>query len=335
MNVKMNIVSRSVKPSLSAILLSALWILAAAGVVGQFFIEWQGWDVVIGLSGIVFGVGLIWALSRTKPAINALPCMDVFTAKRPGFWVRTLLLFLGLALIFLLGMMISIGFVMMVVCGVIGLGVTLTWRKSLTWKIGGMGVAAGLISALGSALLRNSELLWSVAYLVLIPPAFMGGALLLYRAQLGHVRLLEGKLALGLKGFLIGCVLAVPATLFNQIGNMYSQDSWVTHWWQSLCAIVPAVAEETWARLFLVSFCYAILRPVTDLHSPRATVVAILISILAFSTSHAGLNPFVIIIDGLLFSTPYALLLINKDFEHAVGYHFKVDFVRFCAVYLS
>lgn len=138
-----------------------------------------------------------------------------------------------------------------------------------------------------------------------------------------------------LKGFLIGCVLAVPATLFNQIGNMYSQDTWVTHWWQSLYAIVPAITEETWASLFLVSFCYAVLRPVAGHHSRRAIVVAILISILAFSTSHAGLNPFVIVIDGLLFSTPYALLLIKKDFEHAVGYHFMVDFVRFIAAYLS
>jgi hypothetical protein len=57
--------------------------------------------------------------------------------------------------------------------------------------------------------------------------------------------------------------------------------------------------------------------------------------LLAFGTTHAGLNPFVIIIDGLLFSTPYALLLIKKDFEYAVGYHFMTDFVRFTAAFLS
>jgi hypothetical protein len=102
MNVKMNIVSQSVKSSLSAILLSALWILAAAGGVDQFFIEWSGWDVVMGLSGIVFGVGLIWTLSRTKPAINALPGTDAVAAKRPSFWVRSLLLLLGLVLIIFL-----------------------------------------------------------------------------------------------------------------------------------------------------------------------------------------------------------------------------------------
>jgi hypothetical protein len=87
-------------------------------------------------------------------------------------------------------MMISIGFVMMRVCGVIGLGMTIAWRKSLTWKIAEMGVAAGLFSALGSVFLSNNELLWAAAYLISIPPSFTGGALLLYRTQLGHVRLL-------------------------------------------------------------------------------------------------------------------------------------------------
>lgn len=92
---------------------------------------------------------------------------------------------------------------------------------------------------------------------------------------------------------------------------------------------------STWARLFLVSFSYAMLGPVTSQLPPHAVVLAILISILAFSTSHAGLNSFVIVIDGLLFSTPYALLFIKKDFEHAVGYHFMVDFMRFIAAFLA
>jgi hypothetical protein len=149
------------------------------------------------------------------------------------------------------------------------------------------------------------------------------------------VRILDGTSTLVLRGLLIGCVLGVPASLFNLLGNIQSQDTYIIHWWQPLYAIVPAIAEESWARLFLVSFCYAVLRPVADVRPRRAVVVAILISILAFSSAHAGLNPFVIVIDGLLFSAPYALLLIKKDFEHAVGYHFITDFFRFVAAFLS
>jgi hypothetical protein len=323
------------QPGLSTILLSALWILAVAGAVGQYFLKRQAWDALVGLSALLFGLGLIWTLGRTRPAISELPTLDVFTAKRLGFWIRTLLLFLGLALTLLLGMTISPGFSLMLVCGLLGLGVTLTWRKSLTWTIAGTGLAVGLISALGTVFLGTGDLVFAAAYLVTIPPAFTGGALLLGRTQLGHVRILEGRPALVLRGFLVGCVLGVPAGLFNLLGNIQGQDTYIIHWWQPLYAIVPAIAEETWARLFLVSCVYAVLRPATELRPQRAVVVAILISILAFSFAHAGLNPFVIIIDGLLFSTPFALLMIKKDFEHAVGYHFMTDFVRFIAALLS
>lgn len=64
-------------------------------------------------------------------------------------------------------------------------------------------------------------------------------------------------------------------------------------------------------------------------------VIDILISILAFSSAHTGLNPVVIPVDALLFSTPYASLLMKKDFEHAVDYHFITDFFRFIAAFLS
>ena len=323
------------KSRLSITVLAALWVLAVVGAVGRFFYEWQGWNVLVGISCFAFAVGLIWVLGQTKPAINELPVPDAFTAKRPGFWVRTLLLFLGLGGTFFLGMMIGPGLSMMLVCGLIGSGVTLAWRKSLTWKIAGTGLAIGLISALGTVFLGTGDLSWAAAYLIMIPPAFTGGALLLQRTQLGHVRLLEGKPAMVLKGFLIGCVLALPASFMNLLGNLQSQDTYIVHWWQPFYAIVPGIAEETWARLFLVSFCYAVLRPTTNPHPRRAIVLAILISILAFSTAHGGFNPFVIIIDGLLFSTPYALLLIKKDYEHAVGYHFMVDFIRFIAAFLS
>jgi hypothetical protein len=289
----------------------------------------------MGLSALMLGISLIWTLARTKPALNELPASDVLAAKRPGFWVRTLLLFLGLAITLFVGMFVGIGLILMVVCGLLGAGVTLTWRKMLTRQITGVGIAIGLISVLGVILLGTDDLFWAAAYLVTIPPAFTGGALLLQRTRLGHVRILEGKPTLLFRGLLIGCVLGVPAGLFNLLGKIQGQDTYIIHWWQPLYAIVPAVTEESWARLFLVSFCYALLRPAVDVHPRRAVVVAILISILAFSSAHAGLNPFVILIDGLLFSTPYALLLIKKDFEHAVGYHFMTDFFRFIMAFLS
>lgn len=321
------------KPALSATLLSTLWILTVLGAVGQIFFEGQGWDFLVGLSGFVFILGLIWILSRTKPFVVELP--DMPTASKLGFWARILLLFLGLGFAFFLGLMITPGLSMMLVCAVLGLYVTWNWRTMVTGKMVAIGLVAGLIPALGAAFLAHGDTGWAAVYLITIPPAFMGGALLLVRTQLGRVSLLEGKPARGLKGFLFGCVFALPASLLNLLGNLQAQDTWIVHGWQSLYAIVPAIAEETWARLFLVTFCYAIVRPTANTRPRMAIGIAILVSVLAHGFSHTGIDPFGIIFGSLLYSLPVALLMIKKDFEHAIGYHFMVDFVRYVAAFLS
>jgi hypothetical protein len=119
------------------------------------------------------------------------------------------------------------------------------------------------------------------------------------------------------------------------LGNLQSQDTFIVHLWQPLYAIVPAIAEETWARLFLVTFCYAILHSTSNGRPKGAIVVAILISVLAHGFSHTGIDPIGIIFGSLLYSLPVALLVIKKDFEHAVGYHFMVDLVRYVTAFLS
>ena len=115
---------------------------------------------------------------------------------------------------------------------------------------------------------------------------------------------------------------------------MQQSDTWVVNWWQPLYAIVPGIAEETWARLFLTTLCYALLRPATN-HSPRRAVFgAILFGALVHGLAHTGINPIGLIIGSLLYGVPTALLFIKYDFEHAVGYHFLIDFVRYLAAWL-
>lgn len=322
------------KPSISTTSLIALWLVAVGGALGRAFFEWPGWNFLVGLSGFLFILVLIWALARARPAASELPAPEVFTALRRGFWVRTLLLFLGLVLTFFLGLVITPGASVMLACGLLGLILTLAWRAALTWKIAGIGLAIGLICLLGAAFLGTGDLTWALFTLLTIPPAFTGGALLLAHTHLGHVRLLEGRLLLVLNGFLVGCVLALPPALLENLGGMYLQDTFIVGWWQPLYAIVPALAEETWARLLLLSFCYAVLRPVSSAHPRRAIIVAILISALAFTFAHSGLDPLGFLY-GLLFSLPHALLFIKMDFEHAVGYHFLIDFARYVAAFLS
>jgi F0F1-type ATP synthase assembly protein I len=63
--------------------------------------------------------------------------------------------------------------------------------------------------------------------------------------------------------------------------------------------------------------------------------VAVLIGALVHGFAHTGIDPFGLIIGSLLYGLPTALLFIKKDFEHAVGYHFLIDFVRFMAALLN
>ncbi len=309
-------------------LLGGLWLLSVGGGICRSILPSSGLDFLTGLSAFAFIAALIWFLARKKPAVDDLPDLDLFSGARPGFWLRVFLIFLGLGIAFFVGMMIGTGFSLLLVCGLMGLGITIAWRKQLTGGVVWTGLAAGLISELGILFVGNGDLSWAVANLVLIPPAFTAGALLLRHAKLGQIHVLEGKPAVGVQGFLFACLLAVPASLLNLLGNLQSQDTWIHRWWQPLYAIVPGIAEETWARLFLVAVCYAILLPATNQRPRRALVVAILTSVIAHGFAHTGIDSFGIVIGSLLYSLPSALLLIKGSFEHAVGYHFMVDFVR-------
>jgi hypothetical protein len=323
------------KSGMAYLLLGGLWIASIFGGIGRSIQPSKALDFLAGISSFAFIAALIWFLARKKPVAVDLPDLTIFTGERPGFWLRVLLLFLGLGAIFFAGLMIGTGFSPLLACGVLGLGITLAWRDTLSTKTLWGGMAAGLIAALGILFLGNQDLSWAIANLLTIPPAFTGGVLLLQRTKLGGVHLLDGKPWQSAVGFLAACALAAPAAVLNLLGNLHSQDAWIRHWWQPVYAIVPGIAEETWARLFLVTFCYAILRPVSNQRTQRAIAIAIVISVLAHGFAHTGIDPFGMIIGSLLYTLPVALLFIKYGFEQAVGYHFMVDFVRYIAAYLS
>ena len=189
----------------------------------------------------------------------------------------------------------------------------------------------GLVTLLGTGLLGNGDWTWGaihgLAAALCVPP----GAILIARTGLGRIRLLERDWRGALRGLIWGCLLAWPAALLNLAGNMQAGDTWVVHWWQPLAAIVAGVAEEAWARLLLVGLLYALLRPALGGRHGWALGAAVVISSLVHGFAHTGIHPVGLIIGALLYGIPPALLFVNRDWEHAVGYHFLIDFVRFAA----
>jgi hypothetical protein len=291
----------------------------------------SGFTVVVGLSSFVFIVVLIWTLSRKKPYAADLPDMDFLLTPRLGFGAAIGVIVTGIGVLFVIGMAVGRAASMYALSALIGAGITVSWRSRLTTRAAIFGVLAGLIAGGGIAFLGNGDLSWAVFNLMTVPPLFTGGALLIGRTNLARVRLLQGEYWHGLQGFLWASVLAVPASVLNLLGNMQARDTWLVHWWQPLYAIVPGIAEETWARLFVTTFCYALLRPATTPRPRRAVFVAVLAGILLWGFAHTGINPVGIVIGSLLYGIPTALLFFKYDFEHAVGYHFMIDSVRFVA----
>lgn len=326
---------RNIKFTLPHVLLILLWSIAVVGAIVSLLSNLSGLAIVVGLSSFAFIVVIIWTLAQKKPYSADLPDLDFLLTPRIGFNVAIIVLFFAIGIAFAMGMMIGSSVSLMLASALIGVGITLSWRKQLSTPIVLAAISAGLIAALGIIFLGNGDLSWAIFNFVTIPPLFTSGALLVNRTSLANVRLLQGNYGLGLKGFLWACVLAVPASLLNLLGNLNQGDTWIVHWWQPLYAIVPGIAEETWGRLFLTTFSYALLRPTTNQHPRRAIVVAILVGALVHSFVHTGINPLGLIFGGLLYFIPTALLFIKYDFEHAIGYHFLIDFVRFSAALFS
>jgi hypothetical protein len=322
---------RNFKSTPSNVVLVLLWLIAVVGVIGSLLPSLNRLTVVVGLSSFAFIVILIWTLAQKKPYSTDLPNMDFLLTPPIGFGTATTALVAAIGIAFVIGMMIGTAVSLTSISALIGTGITLSWRTQLKTQTILGGISASFIAGLGTMFLGNGDLSWAIFNFIVILPLFIAGALLVSHTGLANVRLLQGDYTRGLKGFLWACVLAVPASLLNLFGNLQQGDIWVSHWWQPFYAIVPGVAEETWARLFFTTFCYALLRPTTNQHPRRAIVVAILFGALVHSFAHTGINPLGLVVGGLLYFVPSALLFIKYDFEHAIGYHFLIDFFRFSA----
>jgi hypothetical protein len=313
------------------------------------------------LLGVVFTLAMIWYLFRTGPSASALPNLDplVFPGRKfwGMLWPLTLLLLLGPTLISaaLILPLYPIGgmdlienaysylrpwIVLESLLALAALRVVAMWRRRLTPRLVVLGLAAGLISGVAQATQIASsgdpfDVFWAVFQTVAVPLLFIGGGLLLAHTGIGRSRLLEGMYLGALISFLSGCALYLPLALVNTVGGAHAGYTWMNALWKPLAfSWLPALAEETWARLFLVTLCYALLRPVSNERPHRAVVAAVLLSATAHGLVH-GPSLSALLETGLIYLLPMAVLFVKRDWEHAVGAHYVVNLVPFMAVFLG
>jgi len=339
-----------------AIIATALSIMLHLGFRGKS--EGEGGVLTL---GIVFTAAMVWYLYRTGPSVSTLPNLDPLVFPRRTFggmlWPLTLSLLLGPTLIAAMlvlplypiggmDLLDSVGrylqpwIVLEGLLALTALRIVVMWRRRLTPRLVAVGLAAGLLAGAAQAVQIASsgdpfDVFWAIFQTVTVPPLFIGGGLLLAHTGIGRSRLLEGKYLGAFVSFLTGCALYLPLALVNTVAGAHAEYTWMNALWKPLAfSWLPALAEETWARLFLVTLCYALLRPVSNERPHRAVVAAVLISATAHGLVH-GPSLRNLLETGLVYLLPMAVLFVKRDWEHAVGAHYVVNLIPFLVVFLG
>ena len=150
-------------------------------------------------------------------------------------------------------------------------------------------------------------------------------------------QLCTGRYKKAVASLLWGCLLFIPLGLTNAAaGSPGPRMTWVTRWWIPLSLPwFSGIVEETWNRLFLVSLCYLLLRPAFSKRPAIAIVCAALFSGITHGLSHGGTLLEKILITGLLYSMPMAVIFAKRDWEHAVGAHYMINMIPTLMVLLE
>ncbi|MDJ0756155.1 MAG: hypothetical protein QNJ45_21680 [Ardenticatenaceae bacterium] len=324
------------KGAILGILVAVLWLIASGLMIATQSMAQINFNGFEQIAGVVLILALIIYLMRTPPNATDMPDIQPLLLPRLGYGMTLLVIVGTLVALFLLGIIIHPWLVVVAALTLIAVGVIIKLRQHLSLNLVIVGLAAGAICVLLSWFSGRLDGFQGF-YLACTPILFIGGGLLSKTSGLSHVYTAEGHWGLALKGFLWACVLALPAALLNISFGAHAEDAWVDQLWEPLVAFVPGIAEEIWARLFMTTIIYVLLRPKTNDRPGRALAAAVVIGAFTHSLAHLSgsmvFSPAALqmIIAGILFGVPMGLLFVKRDFEHAVGYHFFIDFVRFFA----
>ena len=209
--------------------------------------------------------------------------------------------------------------------------------REIGWAaaLGGLAAGGGLLGWLASG--HSRDLGIALAQLPLVLLTLLAGWELARRvgwhqAQIGpSVYPSQGvKSALREIGF--GFVVAAPWALGNIAAGPFEQDDFRAGW-QVLTALHPGVAEEAWARVFVIALLYWVFRRYA--RARTAVMIAALLGTYWFAFLHAPSNPVIVVLLGTIQVLPMTFLWLRRSLEAAIGFHVCVDLVRFLAAYLA
>ena len=281
---------------------------------------------------------LIWHLASSGPPISKLKEIrsSSFPRWKYGPWIPVAVIAV------LLGMSAIPGFCdneILLVMMIAALWLLVAWWRKIRWLPVVLGLAVAGVALIGGYPYMLHEFISQTAYVSLAlfaVPMFIAGGMLVHHTGLGGAQLYAGRFAKGLAGFLWGCLLFVPLGLINAVDGMSGTDlSWITEWWMPFTLpLFSGIVEEVWYRLFLVSLCYFLLRPAFNKQPAIAVIGAMLFSAVIFGLGH-GLDLDGLLVTGLLYGLPMAVVFARRDWEHAAGAHYMVNMIPALIVFLD
>jgi len=278
---------------------------------------------------VIYVVVLLWYLARTGPSLKQLPGLSaqVLPRWKIGAWLSVL----GIALLFVLNIISDDGRDLLILLSMIAsVAMLLVWGKDISLGLVIQGLAVAIFAYLaGSQWVKLGVLSksWNMTLSAFTLPFYVAGGLLLKRTKLGRLQLMDGQYGEALKSVCVGMLLFVPLGLINALGDSSVDLTAVREWWMPLWfPWWSGINEETWFRLYLVGLTYFLLRPAFHKHPILAVIAAVLFSGITFGVGHGRtLEHF--LTTGLLYGVPFAAIFAKRDWEHAVGAHYMVNFI--------
>jgi hypothetical protein len=281
---------------------------------------------------------LLWYLGRTGPSMDLVPAPPLLRMQRRA--IGRAIPVVGLALVLALTALSDDGVdILMTLMMIATVWTLVAWRREIRLRQAVLGLAVAVIAFLGGLPFWTNGFIGESAFvvlLVLVPPMFVAGDLMLKRTGLGASQLVAGRYLKALGGLLWGCLLFVPLGLINAAeGSPGSEIAWVTRSWMPLSLPwFSGIVEEVWFRLLLVSLCYLLLRPACGRRPSVAVIFAVLFSAITFGLGHDRTLER-LLTTGLLYGLPMAVIFARRDWEHAVGAHYMVNMIPWVLVFLE
>jgi len=275
---------------------------------------------------VIYVTVVFWYLSQTGPNLAKLPEVQPILLRGSviGRWIPVVLV------AWLFYDVFETGDNLLPIMMIATIWILVAWRRKIRLYAVVLCISLALLALLaGLPFLLNNYVSpqFFTIFLVFALPMFIGGGIFLTRTELGGSQLLSGKFLEAVKSFLVGCLLFIPLGLFNAADGSF-RVHWVTKAWMPITMPwFSGIVEEIWFRLFLVSLIYFLLRPAFRKTPTLAAVLAMLFSAITFGMGHDGSLFDRVVITGLLYGLPLAVIFSKRDYEHAVGGHYMINMI--------